>query len=35
VRINPQNADKTTASKIAENIHVTVPGALPYIVRLN
>jgi rare lipoprotein A len=35
VRINPQNADKTTASKIAENIHVPVPGALPYIVRLN
>jgi rare lipoprotein A len=35
VRINPQNADKTTASKIAENIHVPIPGALPYIVRLN
>jgi rare lipoprotein A len=35
VRINPQNADKTTASKIAENIHVPTPGALPYIVRLN
>jgi len=35
VRINPQNADKTTASKIAESIHVPDPGALPYIVRLN
>jgi rare lipoprotein A len=35
VRINPENADKTTASKIAESIHVPVPGALPYIVRLN
>jgi rare lipoprotein A len=35
VRINPENADKTTASKIAESIHLPVPGALPYIVRLN
>jgi rare lipoprotein A len=35
VRINPQNADKTTASRIAESIHVPVPNALPYIVRLN
>ena len=35
VRINPENADKTTASKIAESIHVPIPGALPYIVRLN
>jgi rare lipoprotein A len=35
VRINPQNADKTTASKIASSIHIPVPGALPYIVRLN
>jgi len=35
VRINPQNADKTTASKIAESIHIPAPGALPYIVRLN
>ena len=34
VRINPLKADKTTASQIAESIHVR-GGALPYIVRLN
>jgi rare lipoprotein A len=35
VRINPLKADKATASQIANSIHVPVPGALPYIVRLN
>jgi len=35
VRINPQNADKATASQIAGRIHVPVPGAQPYLVRLN
>lgn len=33
VRINPQRADKETASKIADRIHIS--GAQPYIVRLN
>jgi len=35
VRINPLKDDKATASQIANSIHVPVPGALPYIVRLN
>jgi rare lipoprotein A len=35
VRINPQNADKATASQIAGRIHVPIPGAQPYLVRLN
>jgi rare lipoprotein A len=35
VRINPLKADKATASQIANSIRVPVPGALPYIVRLN
>lgn len=35
VRINPLKADKATASQIANSIHVPVPGALPYIVRLD
>ena len=35
VRINPLKADKATASQIANSIHVPVPGAQPYIVRLN
>jgi rare lipoprotein A len=35
VRINPQSADKATASQIAGRIHVPVPGALPYLVRLD
>ena len=35
VRINPQNADKATASQISDSIHIPDPGAQPYIVRLN
>jgi rare lipoprotein A len=35
VRINPLKADKATASQIANSIRVPVPGAQPYIVRLN
>ena len=35
VRINPLKADRATASQIANSIHVPVPGAQPYIVRLN
>jgi rare lipoprotein A len=35
VRINPLKDDRATASQIANGIHVPVPGALPYIVRLN
>jgi len=35
VRINPQKPDKATASQIANSIHVPIPGAQPYIVRLN
>jgi rare lipoprotein A len=35
VRINPQSADKATAIQIAGRIHVPVPGAQPYLVRLN
>jgi rare lipoprotein A len=35
VRINPLKDDRATASQIANSIHVPVPGALPYIVRLN
>jgi rare lipoprotein A len=35
VRINPLKADKATANQIANSIHIPVPGALPYIVRLN
>ena len=35
VRINPLKADKATASQIANSIRIPVPGALPYIVRLN
>jgi rare lipoprotein A len=35
VRINPKNADKATASQIADSIHIPDPGAQPYLVRLN
>jgi rare lipoprotein A len=35
VRINPRNADKATASQIADSIHIPDPGAQPYLVRLN
>ena len=35
VRITPGNADRATADKVAENIHIPDPGAQPYIVRLN
>jgi rare lipoprotein A len=35
VRINPKNPDKTTASEIADSIHIPDPGAEPWIVRLN
>ncbi len=35
VRINPQKADKATASRIADSIHISNPATQPYIVRLN
>jgi rare lipoprotein A len=35
VRINPQSADKATASQIADSIHIPDPGAQPYLVRLD
>jgi rare lipoprotein A len=35
VRITPGNADRATADKVAENIHIPDPGAQPYLVRLN
>jgi rare lipoprotein A len=35
VRINPQIADKATASQIAGRIHLPDPGVQPYLVRLN
>jgi rare lipoprotein A len=35
VRINPLKDDKATASQIANSIHLPIPNALPYIVRLN
>jgi len=35
VRINPLKDDRATASQIANSIRVPVPGALPYLVRLN
>jgi rare lipoprotein A len=35
VRITPGNADRATADRVAENIHVPDPGAQPYLVRLN
>ena len=35
VRIDPLKDDRATASQIANSIRVPVPGALPYIVRLN
>jgi rare lipoprotein A len=35
VRINPQKPDKATANQIANSIHISKPGAKPYIVRLN
>jgi rare lipoprotein A len=35
VRINPLKADKATVSQIANSIHVPVPSALPYLVRVN
>jgi rare lipoprotein A len=35
VRIDPLKDDRATASQIANSIRVPVPGALPYLVRLN
>jgi len=35
VRITPNNPDRATADRVAENIHIPDPGAQPYIVRLN
>jgi hypothetical protein len=35
VRITPNNADRATADRVAENIHIPDPGAQPYLVRLN
>ena len=35
VRITPDNPDRATADRVAENIHIPDPGAQPYIVRLN
>jgi rare lipoprotein A len=35
VLIKPQAQDKATAMRIADSIHIPVPGAQPYLVRLN
>jgi rare lipoprotein A len=35
VRITPNNPDRATADRVAENIHIPDPGAQPYLVRLN